>query len=414
MTPLRERRVIRMQKTEKINIIVTLITCLLCVGLFSFLHEYAQSKAKYIGVTKVGFILTGDESTPYSENFIRAIEGLEREFGTDVSVYTMYNVPFEDADEMIEELAASDVKIIFADSEGYAEAMKEGASKHPGIQFCQATADNANSSPSYENYHTFMGWIYQGRYVAGKMAGLKMQELIDNGVIGENDAKIGYVGAFSCPEVVSGYTAFFLGARSVCPTAHMVVGYTETWTSYVAEKEMAEQFINEGCVIIAQHSDTIGPAIACEEAAVYKPVYHVGYNQDMVSIAPTTSIIGTKIDWTNYIVGAVDAIRKEKRIEDVVDAETNGNDAGAGFERGWVAMFELNMAVAAPGSEEVLEDTIEDFRKERCHVFYGDFTGVNPENPDDTVNLNNEFYENNKTSYPTFYYILDDVIEVRN
>lgn len=192
----------------------------------------------------------------------------------------------------------------------------------------------------------------------------------------------------------------------------MRVKYTNTWTSYALEKKVAEELIQEGCVIISQHSDTIGPAVACENATMEYPVYHVGYNQDMIDIAPTTSLIGTRIDWSIYICAAIKAVLENQKIEDVVQGHIHGNDAGAGFEEGWVKMLELNRVIAANGSEEMIEEAIKTFQKEKGHVFVGDYIGINPEDASDTYDLNTEYHENANSSAPTFYYILKDVIIV--
>ena len=174
--------------------------------------------------------------------------------------------------------------------------MKKLAEKYPDIEFCMATCSNANEEPRLENYHTFMGAIYQGRYTAGVAAGMKLQELIDNGTITKEQAKIGYVAAYPYAEVISGYTAFLLGVRSVVPDAVMSVRYTNNWNDYLTEKKYAKEFIDEGCVIISQHSDTTGPATACEATDSDTPVYIVSYNESMANVAPTTYLTGCKIN----------------------------------------------------------------------------------------------------------------------
>ncbi|MCR4837539.1 MAG: BMP family ABC transporter substrate-binding protein [Eubacterium sp.] len=139
---------------------------------------------------------------------------------------------------------------------------KKYAGLHPEIQFCEATAPDANDEngdPVYENYHTFMGEIYQGRYISGVVAGMKLKELLDQGILRPEEAKVGYVAAYSSAEVISGYTAFFLGVRSIVPEAVMEVKYTNTWSNYNIEKQCADELIDRGCVIISQHSDTTGP-----------------------------------------------------------------------------------------------------------------------------------------------------------
>ncbi len=263
------------------------------------------------------------------------------------------------------------------------------------------------------NYHTFKGEAYQGRYVSGIAAGMKIQQMISEGIISEDQAVVGFVAAFQTSEVVSGYTAFLLGVRSVVPQAVMRVRYTQTWSSYPQELSAAKQLIDEGCVVISQHTDTIGPAIACEEASQDHPVYHVGNNQSMSEVAPGASLIAARICWEPYVIAAVDAVMSSKSIESVVSGRIHGTDVSAGFEKGWVEMVDLNPQVAAPGTEEAMDSAIEQFQRGKGDiVFRGDYIGVNPDDPSDTINLKNGYAENEKTSFPTFYYLLSDIITV--
>ena len=400
-----------MSDAEKKKIIWVVIASLICIlEFFAYRHLEEKIDFGHKSIT-VGLIVDGDESTPYSENFIRAMDTMKMEFGDDIDIMIRCNVPYEDVDEVLRELADKGCDIIFTNSYGYGETVKAVAAEYPGVQFCQATCDNADKS-IVSNYHTFMGEIYEGRYIAGMVAGLKLTELIDKGVIIPEEAWIGYVGAYPYPEVISGYTAFLLGARQTCPSARMRVKYTNTWTSYMKEKEIAGELIDEGCIIISQHSDTIGPAVMCESAETDHPVFHVGYNQDMIDVAPTTSLIGTRINWTPYIRDAIKATMNNRKIEEVIRGHVHGNDIGAGFEKGWVEMLELNPAIAPEGGEELVNRSIEDFKNGRIHVFRGDYIGLNPTDPSDSWDLNTEYPENSDSSAPTFRYILKDVIVV--
>ena len=400
-----------MSDAEKKKIIWVVIASLICIlEFFAYRHLEEKIDFGHKSIT-VGLIVDGDESTPYSENFIRAMDTMKMEFGDDIDIMIRCNVPYEDVDEVLRELADKGCDIIFTNSYGYGETVKAVAAEYPGVQFCQATCDNADKS-MVSNYHTFMGEIYEGRYIAGMVAGLKLTELIDKGVIIPEEAWIGYVGAYPYPEVISGYTAFLLGARQTCPSARMRVKYTNTWTSYMKEKEIAGELIDEGCIIISQHSDTIGPAVMCESAETDHPVFHVGYNQDMIDVAPTTSLIGTRINWTPYIRDAIKATMNNRKIEEVIRGHVHGNDIGAGFEKGWVEMLELNPAIAPEGGAELVNRSIEDFKNGRIHVFRGDYIGLNPTDPSDSWDLNTEYPENSDSSAPTFRYILKDVIVV--
>lgn len=257
-----------------------------------------------------------------------------------------------------------------------------------------------------------MGKIYQGRYTAGVAAGMKMKELIKEGVITEQQAKIGYVAAYPYAEVISGYTAFLLGVRSVVPDAVMTVRYTNKWNDYRTEKKYAKDLIDEGCVIISQHSDTAGPATACEETAAGTPVYLVSYNQSMEDVAPTTYLTGCKINWKPYMMGAVDAVLNDRVIEKSIKGTVNGNDIGAGFEEDWVQMLELNEITAADGTAEKMQKVIRQFEQGKLDVFRGDYVGADPDDPDDTCDLNQGYTENEFASAPSFHYVLKDVIRI--
>ena len=386
------------------------VACAASILLFFGYFLLSSRLARGVENAEVGFVLIGDESTPYSANFIRAVEELDLRYGDRIDVKVESNVPYESAETILRKLCEDGCDIIFTNSFGYGEIAKQIAAEYPDVQFCQATCENANEEPVLQNYHTFMGEIYQGRYVAGMVAGLKMQEMINDGLIASDEAWIGYVGAFPIAECISAYTSFLLGARETCPTATMRVKYTYSWTSYMLEKEYAKDLIDEGCVIISQDGDTIGPAVECENSKTVCPVYHVGYNEDMIDVAPTTALIGTRIDWSPYIIGAVGAVLDQKRIEDAVPGNVHGNDIGAGFKEGWVKMFELNSAIAPAGSEELIRKTIADIEAGKCHVFRGNYVGVDPDDPNDVWDLHTEFPENRDMSAPAFHYVLNDVI----
>ncbi|MCR4586687.1 MAG: BMP family ABC transporter substrate-binding protein [Lachnospiraceae bacterium] len=361
---------------------------------------------------KVGFVYDGDESAPYTYNFIRAQKAVADEYDNRVHIIVKNNITDEYCEEALQQLVDAGCDLIFTTSYGYGEYAKKFAIDHPEIQFCEATCDNANQAPLCPNYHTFMGEIYSGRYISGLAAGMKLKELIDTGRISADMAKIGYVAAYPYAEVISGYTAFLLGVRQIVPDAVMSVIYTNTWGDYSLEKSTAERLISEGCIVISQHSDTIGPAVACENAKVTHPVIHVGYNDSMVDVAPTTSLISSRINWTPYIVAAVGAVLQDKMIEKCVDANVYGNDCAAGFDRDWVQMVELNSYIAADGTDEMIEKTIEEFKKGKVMVFKGDHTGVDPFDPADTIDLKRGYVENERSSAPTFHWVLNDIITI--
>ena len=399
-------------RNDKNGILLTALTALLVFVIFASIRMAGARPVSVRDEVTVGFIYVGDESTPYTANFMRATEDLRQQYGSSVRILERFNVAYDDPASVIQELVNEKCDIIFANSYGCGEAMKKMAELYPSIEFCQATCEDANLEPVLKNYHNFMGEIYEGVYVTGCVAGRKLQELIDEGSIREDEAWLGYVGAFPVAEVISGYTAFFLGVRTECPTARMKVRYTDTWSNYMREMDCAEKLIEEGCVVISQDTDTNGPAVACENADLPYPVIHVSYNQDMISVAPTTSLTGCRINWSPYVCSAVDAVFRDIPIEENLEAHINGKDAGAGFAGGWVEMLELNRVIAPEGGEKLIRETVEAFKNGKIHVFKGDYTGKDPLDPSDTIDLRTEYKENSKGSAPTFHYVLDDVIEV--
>lgn len=389
--------------------ITTAVICLLVLLAGSFAFGI-WNRAPVLDHLKVGFIYENDESTPYTYNFFLAEQALKKEYGEQVDIISRSNVRETETEEPLRELVDRGCRIIFINS--YSEQVEKVAADYPAVQFCQVSFRPTPDAQSPENYHTFKGKAYQGRYVSGIVAGMKLREMLDQSVIQPEEAVVGYVGAYGTDEVVSGFTAFLLGVRSVVPEATMRVRYTGTWSSYALEKACAAALIDDGCAVIAQHTDTIGPAIACEEAVSRKKVYHVGYNQSMIDMAPDVSLISTRISWTPYIIGAVGAMLASKPIEQYVDAVAFGRDMSAGFEKNWVEMLELNKPLAAEGTQARIDQTIEAFRKHQIDVFKGNYVGVNPDDPSDSIDLSQGYIENKNSSSPSFHYILRDIITI--
>ena len=169
------------------------------------------------------------------------------------------------------------------------------AEEFPNVQFCQISMPNISIEGKPDNYHTFNGEIYQARYVAGIVAGMKLREMIDSGAILPQNAVVGYVAANKSAEVISGYTAFLLGVRNVAPEAVMKVKYTDSWSNFPKEKEAAKALIAEGCIILSHHTNTMAPAIACEDAfSEGNRVYFIGYHQSMMDVAPSSTLVSIR------------------------------------------------------------------------------------------------------------------------
>ena len=394
-----------MKKVYSFCIFTCLVMCLLSFGI----HSATNTETKQI---KVGFIFVGDEITPYTKNFMKARDHVIEVYGDQVTCVTKYNVSEDQIEGPLKELVEEKCDYIIAASYGYGPKMKEVAAQHPELQFCVPTGDNANTDPVISNYHNFLGTIYQGRYICGVIAGEKLKEMINSGVITPEQAKIGYVAAFPFAEVISGYTSFYLGVRSVVPEATMLVKYTDTWSDYALEKQVATELIDQGCVVISQHSDTVGPATACENAEGEIPVYHVGYNQSMTDIAPTRSLVSCSVDYSYYFEQSVYALLHGKKIEDCIDGKVYGQDAMAGIEKGWVRILDINHAILPENIDAVVDDTMMKMENGEIRVFSGPFTGTNPYDETDRIDLTTPFIENETSSSPAFSYVLDDVVTV--
>ena len=390
--------------------ITTALTCLVIMAAFIGIFRVLNINGGKDHL-KVGFIYDNDESTPYTYNFSLAKDAVEKKYGDRVEILTCSNVLDEEMEEPLRELAGEGCDIIFFN--GYSELVRELAPEYPNIQFCQTSYMDMSDQTVPENYHTFKGEAYQGRYLSGIVAGMKIQQMIDEGLITEDQAIVGFVAAFPTSEVISGYTAFLLGVRNVVPEAVMRVCYTHTWSSYAEERSAAGKLLNDGCVIISQYTDTIGPAIACEEEAESRPVYFVGWNQSMSEVAPVSSLVTSRVCWDPYVLAAVDAVMADRKIEKVVSGHIHGNDVSAGFEKGWIELDDLNLRNAAPGTQEAINSAIEQFKRGKIDfVFKCGYIGVNPDDSSDIIDLHAGYIENENTSYPTYHYVLLDIITI--
>ena len=308
---------------------------------------------------KVGFIFLHDENSTYDKNFIDAANAAAAALGlTSEQIILKTNVPESSkCYDVACELVDAGCDLIFADSFGHEEFMILAAKEFPNVQFCHATGTMAHTE-QLSNYHNAFASIYEGRYLAGIAAGMKLNEMIANGQITAEQAVIGYVGAWPYAEVKSGYTSFFLGARSVCPTATMKVEYTNSWFDIALEKTAAENLINAGCVLISQHADSEGAPKACEDAGVP----NVAYNISTISIAPNTALISSKINWQPYMELIISKTMEGKGSEIPYDW-------CGGIEEGSVQLTDLNTAIAAAGTQEAIDAAIEAFKAGTLHVF---------------------------------------------
>ena len=306
---------------------------------------------------KVGFITLHDENSTYDKNFINGAKEAIKNLGlTDADYILKTNIPEgQECYETACDLAEQGCNIIFADSFGHEGFMIDAAKKYENVQFCHSTGTRAHTE-GLKNYHNAFASIYEGRYLAGVAAGLKLNEMIDAGQFTKEEAKMGYVGAFTYAEVISGYTSFYLGAKSVCPTVTMDVTFTGSWYDEALEKEGAQKLIAGGCKLISQHADSFGAPTACENAKVP----NVSYNGSTQAAAPNTYIISSRINWAPYYEYAIKAVMEGKTI----DTDWTGN-----LSTGSVVLEEINDAVAAKGTAEAIADAKAKLEKGEIHVF---------------------------------------------
>ena len=303
---------------------------------------------------KVGFIMLHDENSTYDLNFINAAKEAAEDLGVEYVIKT--NIPEgQECYDAAADLADAGCNIIFADSFGHEDYMIQAAKEFSDVEFCHSTGTKAHTE-NLANYHNAFASIYEGRYLAGIVAGMKLNEMIENGEFTAEEAKIGYVGAFTYAEVISGYTSFFLGARSVCPSVTMEVTFTGSWYDETAEKEGAQKLINNGCKLISQHADSMGAPTACETAGVPD----VSYNGSTQAACPNTYLVSSRIDWAPYYKYAISAAMNGETI----DADWTGT-----LETGSVVLTELNENVIAAGTAEAVEAAKAELENGTRHVF---------------------------------------------
>lgn len=358
---------------------------------------------------KVGFIYLHDENSTYDLNFINAAKAACEELGVEF-VEKKNIAETNDCYEAAVDLVDRGCDIVFADSFGHEPYMAQAAAEFPEVQFCHATGTTAHTA-GLKNLHNAFASIYEGRYLAGVAAGLKLNEMIAKGEFKANEAKIGYVGAYTYAEVISGYTSFFLGARSVCPTATMEVQFTGEWYEETLEKEAATTLISRDCKLISQHADSMGAPTACEKAGVP----NVSYNGSTVAACPNTFIVSSRIDWTPYFKYIITCVKEGKEID---------TDWCGTIQTGSVVLTDVNEKAAAAGTKEKLEEvkkglldgTIKVFdtnaftyKGEKLTTYLADVDTDKNYTPDTEVIYDGCFNESVKRSAPYFDLRIDDI-----
>ena len=325
---------------------------------------------------KVGFVHISDPSDMgYTYNQDLGTQEMQEALGlSDDQIINKYNVA-EDAscDTALRELVDAGCNIIFATSFGFEDYVVEVAREYPDVQFCHATGYQAKDA-GLDNFHNYFASIYEGRYLAGIAAGLKTES-----------NKLGYVAAFPFAEVISGYTAFYLGAKSVNPDVTMEIMYTNSWNDPTVESQVAKALIDRGCDVISQHSDSTAPATTAEENGVWQ----VGYNNDMIEAAPNASLISPRI------------------VQAMIDGEEIPVDWCKGLADGAVYLSPLNENIAAEGTQEAIDEAAEKIKSGELHVFAGPLKGVSPEGEEFEVAEGEYYHEQEEASAPSWLYIVD-------
>ena len=306
---------------------------------------------------KVGFIFLHDENSTYDLNFINAAKAAAEQLGlSDDQVMMKTNISESQACyDAAAELVDAGCNLVITDSFGHESFALAAAKEFPEVQFVSCTGVKAHTE-GLSNFHNAFASIYEGRYLAGVAAGLKLNEMIENGDITAEEAKMGYVGAFPYAEVKSGYTSFFLGARSVCPSVTMEVTFTSSWYDEALEKEAANKLINNGCVLISQHADSMGAPTACETAGVP----NVSYNGSTVAACPNTFIVSSRIDWTPFFVYAINCVASGADI---------GYDWTGTLATGSVVLTDINEKAAAAGTAEKIAEVMKSLEDGSLKVF---------------------------------------------
>ena len=306
-------------------------------------------------IFKLGVILLHDEASTYDLNFIEAVKRAATQLGlTEEQVIFKKNIPeSNDCYEAAADLVDEGCDVIFADSFGHETYMIKAAEEFKDVQFCHATGTMAHTQ-GLDNYHNAFASIYEGRFLAGVAAGLKLQAMMaaDETIV----PKIGYVGAFTYAEVISGYTSYYLGVKSIVPEVTMEVQFTGSWYDENEEKNAATTLIDNGCVLISQHADSMGAPTVCEE----RNVPNVSYNGSTEAACDDTYIVSSKIDWTPYIKLICENTMNDKAIP----ADWTGT-----ISTGSVALTAIGKKAPAEGTQAKLDEIKAKLVAGELHVF---------------------------------------------
>ena len=354
---------------------------------------------------KAGFIFLHDENSTYDLNFINAAKEACEALGVEYLLKT--GIPEgQECYDAAAELVDEGCNFIFADSFGHEPFLIQAAKEFPEVQFCHATGTQAHTV-GLDNYHNAFASIYEGRFLGGVAAGLKLNEMIESGAITEDQAKVGYVGAFPYAEVVSGFTSFFLGVRYACPAATMEVTFTNSWYDPTLEKEGAIKLISNGCVLLSEHADSMGAPTECEA----NNIPFVFYNGSAADACPNTFIVASRINWAPYMQYAMECVMNGEAIP----ADWTGTIATDS-----VLLTEVNEQAAAAGTVEKLEEvkaaladgSLKVFDTETLDEYLADVDDMGDFVPETNAISDGYFHESEYRSAPYFDLFIDGITNI--
>ncbi len=377
---------------------------------------------------KIGVISVGDQNEGYTCAHMDGIKKAAEALGIDEATQIIWknNIPESElCKDAALDLADAGCNLVISNSYGHQDFMQEAAAECPDVQFVSMTGDKAANSGLNNIANAFTS-VYQSRYVSGVVAGMKLAELVadnklsDGNYDEDGNILLGYVGAYPYAEVVSGYTAFYLGVKSVVENVSMMVQYTQSWFDIAAEGEAANALLAKGCVIICQHADSTGAPAAVEDALEAGTVcYSVGYNVDMLSIAPNAALTSATNNWSVYY---------KYLFETVMNGEEVATNWSEGYATDAVAITTLGSS-CAEGTQEKVDEVVKALKDGTLHVFDTDAFTVNGEHLDSYIvdltgdyDTNDEgdkeaiwdgyFHESEHRSAPSFDIRIDGITEL--
>lgn len=311
---------------------------------------------------KVGLICLHNEKSTYDKNFIDAMKEAANDLGSRIAGEPIIKTDVAesiDSYNAAKDLVKQGCNVIIADSFGHEPFMLRAAKEWPSVTFCHATGTQAKVA-GVSNYHNAFASIYEGRYLAGYAAGLKLADMIEDGKLTDanydgDKIKLGYVGAYPYAEVVSGYTSWFLGVKAVVPNVKMQVTFTNSWYDFDAEKAGARTLKNNGAAIISQHADSMGAPGECEEMGVPNVTYNIPLDVE----CPNTYLAYSKIDWAPYYKAVVNGLYDGTGIA----GEVNNNFTGT------IADGSVKYACADEGYADILKDVEAELKAKTRRVF---------------------------------------------